>query len=87
MHVLVHTLSLELEATHLESSTHRSLWEVCRECARLSLIGAAHMGQTAKYLSRLFPPPTIHRAAAAAENIPTLVPQHPRTVGTLDPDR
>ncbi|KAJ7822896.1 hypothetical protein B0H14DRAFT_1315279 [Mycena olivaceomarginata] len=75
----------ESEATHLESSTHFLQRTVCRECARLPLIGAANMGQTAKYLSRLIPSPTIHRAAAPAENIPTLVPQRRRTAGALEP--
>jgi hypothetical protein len=75
----------ESEATHLESSTHFLQSTVCRECAQLPLIGTTNMGQTTKYLSRLFPSPTIHHAAAPAENIPTLVPQHRHTAGTLDP--
>ncbi|KAJ7249977.1 hypothetical protein C8J57DRAFT_1668462 [Mycena rebaudengoi] len=42
-----------------------------------------NIGQAATYLSCLFPSPTIHRAAAPAENVPFLLPQCRRTGGAL----
>ncbi|KAJ7888608.1 hypothetical protein B0H14DRAFT_3430024 [Mycena olivaceomarginata] len=39
--------------------------------------------QTATYLSRLFPSPTIRRAATPAENVPFLLPQRRRTTDAL----